>query len=179
MPADTDLHKAARDGDMDEVQALLKDGNDINAAGAQGRTALHRALGGGYAELAAFMIEKGADPGVVDILKRTSLHWAAMGPPPGNLACCQLMFDKADGASMLAKTTKSGSTPLHSAASTNRHEVIALLIEKGADQAAVDDDGLTPYASAKQSGHTEVLAVLQPPKGSGGGGGGGGCCILM
>ena len=142
-----------------------------------GRTALHRALGGGFVECAALLIEKGADPNQSDSLKRTSLHWAAMGPPPGvlevacsparpyeplclskrtrtplpgapmagNVECCALIFAKVesmarwntcplvmqplsilfvrssaqgDGEVMLTKTTKSGSTPLHSAAGT-------------------------------------------------------------
>lgn len=50
---------------------------------------------------------------------------------------------------MLAKRTKSGSTPLHSAAVTNRHDVIRLLLENGSDEKAEDDDGLTAYDQAK------------------------------
>ncbi|KAL1519073.1 hypothetical protein AB1Y20_003340 [Prymnesium parvum] len=190
MPMDTALHKAAKDGDIDGIKDCLADKIGINEQGAQGRTALHRALGGGFDEASAFLIENGADPMVSDSLKRTSLHWAVMGPPPGNIKCCQLLFDKADGVAMLSKKTKSGSTPLHSAAVTNRSGVIPLLLEKGADQKAEDDDGLTAYDQAKAEGHTEVLALLAVNKGSGSGGasgggggggdsGGGGCCILQ
>ena len=106
MPMDTDLHKAAKDGDIDAMKDCLAENIGINEQGAQGRTALHRALGGGFMEASAFLIEKGADPAMVDSLKRTSLHWAAMAPPPGNLACVQLIFEKADGKAMLAKKTK-------------------------------------------------------------------------
>ena len=35
MP-ETDLHKAARDGDMDELQSLLQQGLSVNEKGAQG-----------------------------------------------------------------------------------------------------------------------------------------------
>ena len=57
---------------------------------------------------------------------------------------------------------------------TNRHDVIKLLLENGADEKAEDDDGLTAYDQAKQEGHAEVLSLLSVTKGSGGGGGGGG-----
>ena len=57
------------------------------------RTALHRALGGGHAECARFLIENGADPNKADTLKRTPLHWAAMGPAPGNVECCEIIFE--------------------------------------------------------------------------------------
>jgi hypothetical protein len=111
MP-ETKLHHAARDGDRNEIEALLGDGLAVNEKGAQGalralvswpfnlavaafppltaracsragRTALHRALGGGFIDCAEFLIENGADPDMADTLKRTALHWAAMGPPPG------------------------------------------------------------------------------------------------
>mmetsp|Transcript_66979 Transcript_66979/g.178228 ORF Transcript_66979/g.178228 Transcript_66979/m.178228 type:complete len:261 (-) Transcript_66979:531-1313(-) len=173
MPMDTALHKAAKDGDIDGMKDCLDDNIGINEQGAQGRTALHRALGGGFHEASVWLMENGADPLIADSLKRTSLHWAAMAPPPGNLECVKLMFDKSDGKSMLAKKTKSGSTPLHSAAVTNRHNVIQLLLDNGADESLEDDDGFTAYDQAKQEGHSDVLALLQVKKGSGGGGGGG------
>ena len=128
------------------------DGHDVaGSVRSAGRTALHRALGGGFHECAELLIEKGADPNVADSLKRTSLHWAAMAPAPGNVPCCELVFAKGDGEGMMAKTTKSGSTPLHSAAGTNRPEAVKFLVSKGADQAAKDEDEMTPYDLAKVS----------------------------
>ena len=70
-------------------------------------------------------------------------------PPLGNVDCCKLLFEKVDGKAMLAQKTKSGSTPLHSAAVTNRHDVIRLLLDNGSDEKAEDDDGLTAYDQAK------------------------------
>ena len=201
MPADTELHKAARDADKELMAELLDGGAEINALGAQGRTALHRALGISNLECVDFLMSRGADAKIIDSLKRTSLHWACMGPPPGNLDCCKLLFEKLgdDAAAMVSLQTKSGSTPLMSAASTNRHEVISLLLEKGADQAIRDDDEMTAYDLAKSAGHSAVLEFLTPQKvsskrggggggggggdkgggGGDGGGGGGGCCVLQ
>ena len=117
-----------------------------------GRTALHRALGGGFAECARFLIENGADPNKADALKRTPLHWAAMGPAPGNVECCELIFEKGDGQAMLSKETKSGSTPLHSAAGTNRPEVVKFLVEKQADLTLKDELDTLP---AREKGRLE------------------------
>jgi hypothetical protein len=235
MP-ESSLHKAARDGNRHEIEALINEGLNVNETGAQGtsrlqptrrcwrrnasarvmrlglnrvsarlltgRTALHRALGGGFTECAQLLIEEGADPNIVDALKRTSLHWAAMGPAPHNVECCALVFAHGDGSGMLAKTTKSGSTPLHSAAGTNKPEVVRFLVGKGADQAAKDEDNMTAYDLAKvrarplrcrvespcmspasrsrrwprahrqANGYTEVMGFLDTTKGKADGGGG-------
>ena len=162
MPNDTELHKAARDGDRDGLEDLLRQGQDINAQGAQGRTALHRALGMGSLECATFLMDKGADATVIDSLKRTSLHWASMGPPPENLACVELLFNRlgADAVAMLAKTTKSRSTPLHSAAATNRHQVP--LDPAPSRDAARPDPAPTTYAAQTAPRHApDRRQVLQ------------------
>ena len=49
---------------------------------------------------------QGAQPSMIDSLKRTSLHWAAMAPPPNNVDCCALLFERGDAKSMLSKQTK-------------------------------------------------------------------------
>ena len=50
---------------------------------------------------------------------------------------------------------QSGSTPLHSAAGTNRFDVVRYLIEQEADLTLRDDDEKTPYEVAKSEGHTQ------------------------
>ena len=45
MPKDKEIHKAAYKGDIAAVEDILDNGEDVNAAGAQNRTALHRAVG--------------------------------------------------------------------------------------------------------------------------------------
>ena len=57
MPQDTELHKVTKDGDVAATQDLLGTGAAVNALGAQGRTALHRALGGGFAECARVLLD--------------------------------------------------------------------------------------------------------------------------
>lgn len=72
MPADGELHKAANQGELLEVESLLKeDGSKIDARGAQGRTPLHRALGAGFKGVAELLLDNAADVALVDTCKRT------------------------------------------------------------------------------------------------------------
>lgn len=71
---DTELHKAANLGEEYELRDIAKelDVDGVNARGAQGRTALHRALGSGSKACVEVLLEFKADPTIVDKCKRTS-----------------------------------------------------------------------------------------------------------
>ena len=162
MPQDTELHKVAKDGDTSGVADLLATGVNINAPGAQGRTALHRALGGGFTECATALLDAGADASVIDAMKRSSLHWAALAPEADKaFSVLQLLFEHASSsgaaASQINHQTKSGATPLHCACSSNRVEMARFLLERGADPNLEDDDGKTCAALAKESGMPKDL----------------------
>lgn len=158
MPNDTELHRAANQGEYDEVAALLEGGAEVDARGAQGRTALHRALGAGETATAKLLIEHNADPRIVDLQQRTSLHWAALAPSaPGNLECCELLFDCGVADEMLSCQSESKSTPLHFAFFASNEGVARLLLSKGADLTIVDEDNKTPVALAKEKGMSGLL----------------------
>ena len=145
MPSDGELHKCAKDGDTETVKELLAaGGTDVNAAGAQGRTALQRALGGGYFECAEALMEGGADPKIADSAKRTCIHYVCLSPTPDTaLNCLQLLFDKdPEGmAAIIDNPTKSGSTALHCAVEKRALETVKFLIERGADPSIKDENG--------------------------------------
>jgi len=72
------LHYAAELGLADVAAALLDASSDVNAADADGRTALMLATMGGHEEVAQLMVEKaGCDVNMVDNTQRTSLFYAA------------------------------------------------------------------------------------------------------
>ena len=104
----------------------------------------------------------GADASVIDAMKRSSLHWAALAPEADKaLSVLQLLFEHASSsgaaASQINHQTKSGATPLHCACSSNRVEMARFLLERGADPNLEDDDGKTCAALAKESGMPKDL----------------------
>ena len=60
MPQDTALHKAAYKGDCTGCEVAVEDDElDVNARGAQNRTALMRACGSNSADVVEYLISKG------------------------------------------------------------------------------------------------------------------------
>jgi ankyrin repeat protein len=89
-PSQKDLHLAAEQGKIDEVQSLLGQGADVDAKNSDGATPLHRALFGSfqargsegdrrrYLELIRLLLENGADVRTEDNQGRDALQWALM-----------------------------------------------------------------------------------------------------
>jgi ankyrin repeat protein len=64
--ADTLLHIAAAEGDVDRVKRLLDEGADINARGQAGQSALHEAVAGGHKQVVQVLVARGADAAIED-----------------------------------------------------------------------------------------------------------------
>ena len=168
MPADTELHKAAKDGLTDDCKDIIISGADVNAEGAQKRTALHRALGGGFPDCAKLLLDHGADPSRVDQMKRTSLHWAVMAPCKENdiMLCVELLFSAGAGQAMVNVPSKSQSTPLHCAITSGREAIARYLLDAGADPSLQDEDGKTATALAKDAGMKDLFKAAPGRRGS-------------
>jgi len=163
MPGDTELHKAANQGEELDVKDLL-DSVPVDAPGAQGRTALHRALGAGHKGVAEILVEHKADVTLQDSCARTSLHWAALGPESDSaLACLQLLFQNDAVKALIDKQSKSGATPLHCALTRSHTDAVRLLVEKGANKTLKDEDGKTAENLAKEAGK-DMVKVLKGKK---------------
>ncbi len=138
------------------------DGVDVNAPGAMGRTALHRAVSGQHVAVVRLLLERGADVATADRNGRTPLHWAAV---VGSVPCAELLCD--GGADIAACTKGSGATPLHMAADSGHAPFVAFMMEKGADPEAKDLGGLRPVDLAKNGNYAEAVAALpaepEPP----------------
>ena len=67
----TDLHRAAGQGNLQQVQTLIAHGSSINAGDAEGRTPLHIAAQGGHKEVAEVLLRCGASIDSLDQRGRT------------------------------------------------------------------------------------------------------------
>ncbi len=144
-----DLHKAAKEGNIEAVKQHLAAGTDVNAKDIQGYTPLHHAANGGHKEIADLLIANGADVNAKDGGLVPPLHYAAAF---GQKEVAELLIAK--GADVNAKGVLDGNTPLHWAAWNGHTEVAEFLIEKGAHVNAKNGLDQTPLNLAE--------AVLPP-----------------
>ena len=155
--ADAPLADAARDGDLEQVRALIGTGADVNAAHGDGMTALHWAAERGSVEMVEVLIYAGANAkAVTRIGDYTPLHLAAKS---GSADVLRALI--AAGAVLDARTTTGGASPLHFAAASGSTEAVAALVDAGAEVDARERAwGQTPLMFAAAKGHTKVVEAL-------------------
>ena len=148
----TPLHFATSNGHLETALALLDHGADVNAQNADGKIPLHL-LGvslGTYEDtchsLARLMLERGADVNARDKNQATPLHSVSYIP---RLEPARVLLDH--GANIHAKNAQ-GQTPLHSVSqhvnkfpSLSETALVELLLSRGADLNARDNDQATPF----------------------------------
>ncbi len=148
--------EAARQGNVDAVRALLKDGADVNAAEGDGATALHWAARAGKAELAQMLLYAGANVRATTRLGAyTPLMMAAQG---GHSATVAALI--AAGADVNATST-TGTTPLMFAAESGDTRTVTMLVEGGAEidarEKAMEQ---TPLMFASAYNRVDVVKLL-------------------
>ena len=155
-PPEAPVAEAARRGDRDAVVALVRQGADVNAALADGMTALHWAAANGDADIAEVLIYAGANLEAVTRLgQHTALHVAARSGRP---AVVRLLA--ASGANPNARSS-TGVTPLHLAAQTGIVEGVRALLEKGAEIDARESSwDQTALIFAASWNHVDVIELL-------------------
>jgi ankyrin repeat protein len=157
-PDHDDIHVAAKDGDTDEVAALLSMDNRLTRThDSDGWSPLHLAAHYGHAETVAVLLHNNAP---VDIrstnqLANTPLHAALAGRRNDVVK----MLVKA-GADVNARQ-HAGWVPLHSAAANGDRETVDLLIAHGANRSAVNDAGVSASGIARERGHEALADYLE------------------
>ena len=173
---------AAYNGDIELVKTLLAEGIDANASERDDTTPLMWAAMLGNADLVQLLLDGGADPNLADGEGRTPFATAI---DRGNLQAAKLLL--AAGAAIVDLPESEGRTLLAIAADTGDEEIVAFVIELGADArkddtalgAAVDRnfphivrrlieagadlerDGPAALQHAIACGHRETVTVLQ------------------
>ena len=149
----TPLHHAARSTDPAVAALLLDAGAQVDALNGEGFSPLGIACASGNWRLARFLIEHGARP-------------EPAGGQPALLAAVS-GDDDPGGAQLLlrhkARVDSRGAeqrTALMQACAAGNPEVVAVLLDAGADRNAHDAHGLTPLLEAARNGHTAVVQRL-------------------
>ncbi|WCR57690.1 MAG: Phosphocholine transferase AnkX [Wolbachia endosymbiont of Ctenocephalides felis wCfeJ] len=133
---------------MEVVKFLVDKGASINAKDRFGWTPLHSAAVSNTGNIAKLLIDMGADINAKNDDNKT----------PFELACKN---GKTEVASFLATVQDNRHrTALHYAAQEGNLKLVGLLIEKGADVNAKDNEGKTPLDLAKAN-HIEIVSLLE------------------
>lgn len=158
-----DLFSAAALGRLSDVQiALAEDPQRLDAYSSDGYPALGLAAFLGRLEVAAWLLERGADASLASLnaMRVQPLHAAAAGK---HLEIARLIL--AHGADVNARQ-QNGFAPLHAAAQNGQAELVRLLLDHGADPAQTTDDGRRPLDFALAGGHNDVAALLRERRSS-------------
>ena len=149
----TPLHRAAQNGNIEEVRRLLENGADVNAQANNGSTPLHAAAEKGQREVVQLLLDRGADIEVRDMFGDRPLHTAAEEGQREVVEC--LVKNGAD----VNAQADNGSTPLHKAACYGHLVVVKHLINAGTD-ILPDAFGRTPLYLATEGNYPEVVELL-------------------
>jgi len=144
---------AIKEGKIDQVQASIDEGIDVNERGYDKMPPLVWAAEHKRGDVIRLLIGKGADVNAAHYLRGTALHVAASRDLPD--AVRDLL--KA-GADVNSDASRYGPTPLHCAAGANNAEIVKLLIEAGA---TIDSDGMTPLTSACRTAKGDDTAAIK------------------
>lgn len=149
------LNKAARAGNLKQVQALIADGAPVNARDSLGGTPLHDAAWAGEKDIAAYLIQMGADVNARHTEGgSTPLHYAVLTNHPDVV---EVLLDHGADVKPLYKNSQ---TALHLAAARGYARCATLLIAHGADVNARDETGATPLSEASWTGEAEMVRLL-------------------
>jgi ankyrin repeat protein len=157
LAAATPVADVAKRGDRESVRSLLREGADVNASHGDGMSALHWAAEASDAEMAAMLVEAGANvKSVTRVGHYTPLHIAARG---GSVAVAAILLDA--GADANARTEPGKTTPLHLAAASGNVDTVKLLLARGAEVDAREAEwGQTPLIFAAAQNRADAIRVL-------------------
>jgi ankyrin repeat protein len=148
--------EAAMAADTERVRTLLRGGADVNAAQADGMTALHwTALGNDLATMNVLLYAGATTEALTRVGGYTPLHLASSR---GHAAAVARLLD---AGSKVGPFTTTGVQPLHLAAQAGNVDAIKSLLDRGADINAKDKThGRTPLIFAVSQDRVDALKLL-------------------
>ena len=148
------LCAAARVGNFEITEYLLKEGADLNARDINSMTPIAVAVFCNNTKLALYLMEKGADVNVPDVGNRTPLHYSVWN---NNLICTKRLVQA--GANINYQGPRSV-TALSMAVELDRIDIINMLVENYANINLRDDLGNTALHVAAGKGNRCLVRYL-------------------
>lgn len=148
------LADAAEKMDRTRINALLKQGADVNASQADGMTALHWAAYHDEPRTATLLVNAGANAKAANRYAVTPLSLACTN---GNTEIVELLLKAGADPNT---TLRGGETVLMTAARTGKPGPVKALLARGADVNAKDRKGQTALMWAAADGHADVVRAL-------------------
>ena len=161
---ETVLHRAARTGNIGQVERFLKRFDDpadavhLKSEG-QRRTPLHIAAENGHTEIASRLLAAGGPFSliVVDADGFTAVGHAIAG---GHVECLRMLLQHDFESSSITRVDRDGDGVLHMAVRFRQASCVGALLEVGADACAANRQMRTPLHSAAMRGLTEIVKLL-------------------
>lgn len=139
------LPLAARQGQHDVTQILIKGGMDLNVQDNKHATALWHAANQGQTQIVEMLLKQDADASLADNSGNTPLHMAASGRQP---QIVQALIPGAIRGKQIDRLNLAGNSSLHLAAAAGLNTHVRLLIDAGASKDLRDKNGNTPLMLA-------------------------------
>lgn len=151
---DRALFEAAEDGELSDIEELLRAGANVNAVIDGDGTPLMGAANDGHLEAVRLLLDRGANPNIPVDGDGNALIVAAS---EGHFEIVRLLLDR--GADPNAAVLGDGN-PLIAAASEGHADIVSLLLDRGAniDQVVPGDENALIQASGE--GHLDVVRLL-------------------
>ncbi|PAA55583.1 hypothetical protein BOX15_Mlig032910g2 [Macrostomum lignano] len=165
----TALHVACRRSHVQIARLLLEFGADVLKQEKDGVSALHQPARNGSLELCELLLSSGAN---VDTTDNNGLTPVMVASIEGRLPILKRLLqhsteknEKARGSQagkmlLLELRDNDGSTALHHATQNRQVEILAHLLEAGANANAKRNDGNTPLHIAASLGYQDVVEIL-------------------
>jgi uncharacterized protein len=154
--SESPLVDAVKAGNRTAVMTILKRPGAVNAADADGTTALHWAVRGDDVEMVRLLLQAGADAKVAN---RYGIRPLGLAATNGSAEAIKLLLQA--GADPNAAVSDGGETALMAAARTGRVEPLRLLLDRGADVNAHETEyGETALMWAASENHADAVRVL-------------------
>ncbi|KAM4709139.1 ankyrin repeat domain-containing protein 55 isoform 2-T2 [Discoglossus pictus] len=154
------LHAATAEADVRLLAVLLQQStlSEVNHQDNEGMTSLHWAAFHNRPQHAQTLLQKGADPTLVDKDFKTALHWAVQS---GNRVLCSIILDHHQGQSTINYDDENGKTCMHIAAAAGYSDIICELARvPECNLQALDVDDRTPLHWAAAAGKSDCVQTL-------------------